>query len=311
MRKHFLALALFSILPFQIACDFEDFGSSDRFREDFQYSYRLKPGGSLTLENFNGSVEILSWEKDSVQVTGAKYASTESQMHALKIDAASTPDSLAIRTIRPSDRHGNSGAKYVLRVPRQVQLSRITSSNGSIRVEDIQGSARLETSNGSVRFRKLSGRLDVRTSNGSVEGSGVDGDANVRTSNGAIRLEQMLGGVEATTSNGSIRAEISRPKERVPFSFETSNGGIDLEFGALSDNEVRARSSNATVTLRLPASARAHISAQTSNHSSVQNELDVVSRGSIGKGQLEGDLNGGGPLIRLHTSNGTIRLLRM
>ena len=67
------------------------------------------------------------------------------------------------------------GAKYFIRVPRQVQLERINSSNGQIRVEDIQGNAHLETSNGGIRLRQFEGRLDARTSNGPVEADSIGG----------------------------------------------------------------------------------------------------------------------------------------
>jgi len=210
MRTRLPLLALLPALLLLCGCELEGFLDSDRYREDFQYTYDLKPGGRLTLENFNGSVEILSWEKDSVQISGAKYAATEGDLKDLKIEAQASEGAVRVRTVRPSGRYRNMGAKYFIRVPRKVELERIASSNGSIRVEDIEGGARLETSNGSVRMRKLAGRLDVRTSNGAIEGDEVAADAVLRTSNGAIRLTQTRGSVDASTSNGSINARIAK-----------------------------------------------------------------------------------------------------
>ena len=86
MRLPLLALAALAVVPFQIACDFDSIAeASDHFKEDFQYSYDLKPGGRLTLETFNGSVEIVGWEKDSVQVTGTKSAGREESAIASRI----------------------------------------------------------------------------------------------------------------------------------------------------------------------------------------------------------------------------------
>ena len=311
MRSRVAALVVFALLPFLGGCEFEDFLDSGRYREDFNYTYDLKPGGRLSLENFNGSVEILSWEKDSVQITGTKYASTESDLKDLKIEAAADPGAVRIRTVRPAGRYRNMGAKYFVRLPRKVELERVASSNGSIRVEDVEGNARLETSNGSVRLRKLAGRLDVRTSNGSIEVEDLTGDAALRTSNGAIRLFQVRGAVEAFTSNGSINARFAKISAQKPLRFESSNGGLDLSFEAWEGNEVRAHTSNSSITLRLPSSVKAQIRADTS-HGSITSDFDVMVRaGALGKQNLEGQIGGGGALLQLSTSNGSIRVLRL
>src|SRR5690242_12324618 len=146
MRRRVLLLApAFLLLA---GCDFEDLGSSDRYTADFHYSYPLKSGGRLSVENFNGSIEIASWDQDSVDISGVKYAGTPELRDAIKIDIVNTADSVHVRTVRPSERRGNMGAKYVIKVPRKTELERITSSNGGIRVSDVEGPARLRSSNG-------------------------------------------------------------------------------------------------------------------------------------------------------------------
>jgi DUF4097 and DUF4098 domain-containing protein YvlB len=311
MRVQILALAALAVIPFEVGCDFEAIcDGSERFREDFQYSYNLKPGGRVSVDNSNGSIEILSWEKDAVQIAGNKYASREEDMKNLKIEIRASDSSIEVRTVRPAGRRGNMGAKYFIRVPRQVALDMIHSSNGQIRVEDVEGTLRLETSNGAIRMRKVRGRVDAKTSNGTIEGNDLVGDAVLRTSNGAIRMDRVEGSMEATTSNGSIHAAIAKPKPGQPLRFESSNGSLDLEIAELTGSEVRATTSNSSITLRLPASIKAQLRASTSNNS-ITSELDVVTRGTIGKSHLEGDINGGGPLIQLTSSNGSIRVQKM
>ncbi len=311
MRVNVLALTALAIVPLQVGCDFETFadGGGDRYREDFQYSYDLKPGGRVSVETFNGSVDVLSWEKDAVQITGTKYASREEDLANIRIDVKAEDGSVQIRTIRPELRRGNMGAKFFIRVPRRVQLDLVRSSNGQIRVEDVEGSSRLETSNGGIRLRKINGRLDARTSNGSIEGGAVQGDAVLRTSNGAIRIDDIGGTVQAVTSNGAIQIAMIRPRAGERLEFESSNGSLDLGFEELSNSEIRASTSNSSITLRVPSNIKAQLRASTSN-SSITSELDVVTHGALSKNRLEGEINGGGPLIHLTTSNGSIRLLR-
>jgi DUF4097 and DUF4098 domain-containing protein YvlB len=311
MRLPLLAVAAAGLGVFQLGCDFESIGDQfDRYHEDFQYTYNLKPGGRLNVETYNGSIEILGWEKDSVQITGTKYAGREELLKELKIETKADENSVTVRTIRPSGWHGSSGARYSIRVPYKVDLDHIVSSNGHIRVEDVQGHARLETSNGAVRLRKVEGRLEARTSNGAIEGDGVVGDATVRTSNGGIRLEGVEGSLEATTSNGSLHVRLGKPKPDEPIRLTSSNGGIELEAEGLDNNEIHASTSNASITLRLAAPIKARLRASTSN-SNVSTDFDVTTHGSMGKNFLEGEINGGGPLIDLTTSNGSIKVQKL
>lgn len=309
MRIHFLAIAALAVVPFEMGCDLETFADGSPFREDFQYSYNLQPGGRVSVDTFNGSVEVLSWEKDAVQITGTKYASREEDLANIRIDVKADDSSVQVRVVRPELRRGNMGAKFFIRVPQQVHLDLIRSSNGPIRVEDVEGDSRLETSNGAIRLRKIVGRLDARTSNGGIEGGDVEGAAVLRTSNGAIRMDRIRGGVQATTSNGPIHIAMMAPPAGERLEFASSNGSIELGFVELPGNEVRASTSNSSVTLRLPPTTKAQLRAGTSN-SSITSELDVDTHGVLNKNRLEGELNGGGPLIHLTTSNGAIRLLR-
>ncbi len=136
MRKRTF-LVLTPVLLFLAGCDLEDLGSSDRFTADFHYG-SLK-ATRLSVENFNGSIEIASWDQDSIDISGVKYAGTAELRDAMKIDVGTAGDTLHVRTVRPSERRGNMGAKYLIKVPRKIELDRITSSNGSIRVNDIEG----------------------------------------------------------------------------------------------------------------------------------------------------------------------------
>ena len=282
MRRRLFLLAGAVLLA---GCDLDDFGSSDRYSEDFHYNYPLKPGGRVALENFNGSIDISGWDQDTVDISGAKYASTVEARDAIKIQITQAPDSIEIRTVRPSERR-NAGARYVVKVPRRVELERIVSSNGQIRVNDVSGAARLKTSNGSVRVFNLAGNLDSGTSNGSVEVENIKGDCTLRTSNGRIKAQGIRGGFDASTSNGGVDATLDELKRGVRMT--TSNGGI---------------------TLRLAGNVNARLMARTSN-ASISSDFDVATHGTRDKHHLEGTIGSGGPVLDLSTSNGGIKVVR-
>jgi DUF4097 and DUF4098 domain-containing protein YvlB len=298
------------------ACDFRDFDSSDRYQSDFHYSYALNPGGRLEVENFNGSVEITGWDQSECDISGVKYASTPEMRDRIKIDVTHSATGVFIRSVRPGgDFHGNVGARYVIHVPRKTELSRITSSNGPIHVADIDGRADLKTSNGPLRVDSLNGMLTGHTSNSSVTLDHVTGSMILHSSNGPIRAEHAMAGVEATTSNSSITVHFDdqAPPSPAPLKFETNNGRIDVTLPTPPKSEIRAQTSNSSITLRLPANSAARIRAETS-HGDVRSDFqaDGAEAEHHGRHQtLEETIGSGGPLIDLHTTNGSIHLLKI
>jgi hypothetical protein len=289
----------------------EGLGNSHRFQEDFHYTYNLKPGGRLSIENFNGSIEILGWEKDSVEISGTKYAGTENLLKEIKLDIAASPTEIRIRTLYPGGRRGGMGAKYILRVPHKTTLDRIESSNGSIRAESVEGAARMHTTNGSVRAMKVRGDLDIQTSNGSIEATDAEGAATLRTTNGAVNVEGLRGALEASTSNGRIRARIMQTEPGKPLRASTTNGSIDLTMESFKDNDIRASTSNGSITVRLPSPLNARLRATTSN-STVSTDFDVLVKGGTqSKTRLDGNVGNGGPLVDLSSTNGSVKVLKL
>jgi hypothetical protein len=308
MRQNLLVSAAAAGLLLLAACDFEDF-NGERFSRDFHYSFSLKPNGRLAVESFNGSIEISGWDQDSVDIAGTKYGPTQESADSLHIETSNTPEAVTVRAIRPSQRHNNLGARFVIKVPRSAVLDRITTSNASIRIMDGAGPSRLRTSNGSIRVQDLRGSVDAQTSNASVELIGVEGDAIAHSSNGHIHAEDLRGGLDATTSNAGVNARIARAGRGVRI--ETSNGGVELTLPDGLGGDVRVNTSNSGITVRLPGSVNARVQAHTSN-SSISTDFDVKMHGEIGKNHLEGEIgSGGGPLIDLATSNGGIHLMKM
>src|SRR5579863_7739261 len=74
-----------------------DFGDGGRFKEDFHKTFPLDPGGTVTIENSNGAIEIMGWEQNSVEVNGTKYASSQDLLESLRVEMSGSPTSVRIR----------------------------------------------------------------------------------------------------------------------------------------------------------------------------------------------------------------------
>lgn len=256
--------------------------------ESVHYSYPMQPGTRLTVENVNGSIEISGWDQNMIDISATKYADTDQVLAQLKVDVAVSADGVHISTVVPPESR-NVGVKYVLKVPRRAELAEIRSSNGSIRVTEIEGAANLRTSNGSVHASKTRGKLEIGTSNGSVRIEENDGETDVRTSNGSVHASGIRG----------------------PLTASSSNGAMDLQIDSATQNAVKAETSNGGITLRMPASAGARVRAVTSSHNKVSSDFDVRKEGVNSESHLEGVVGAGGPNVELTTSQGSIRLLKL
>jgi DUF4097 and DUF4098 domain-containing protein YvlB len=128
----------------------------------------------------------------------------------------------------------------------------------------------------------------------------------VRTTNGHISLEKLSNPVEARTTNGGISGSgLSGALDA-----GTTNGGIEIEVASVAGEGIALETTNGGVDLKIPADARADISARVLNGGISTGALSVerLDDGSQSRRKLEGRLNGGGPRIRLETTNGGISL---
>jgi DUF4097 and DUF4098 domain-containing protein YvlB len=282
-------------------------GDWERYNKDFHSSYPLKAGGRLSVETFNGSVDISGWDQDTVDISGTKYGPSQEEADDLRVDIDHSADSVSIHVQRPTDRRNNQGARLTIKIPRGTQLDRIVTSNSAIHTEDGAGPTHLHTSNGSIRVTDLHGQLDAETSNSSIELEGVDGNVRAHTSNGHIRAEHVNGGIEASTSNSGVNIDVERADKDVRI--DTSNSGVELDLPRNFSSDVHIGTNNGPITLRMMDGTNARISAHTSN-SSIDTEFEIRAQGELSKNRLEGTIGSGGALIDLNTSNGSIRLLK-
>jgi DUF4097 and DUF4098 domain-containing protein YvlB len=312
LMKKTLLLSSLAVATFVLAgCegfDPTDWGNSDRYKEEFSSTHKLASGGRVVLEGFNGSVEVVGWDREEVEVAGTKQAAREEVMQAIKVDVTADAGMVRIRARKPQEMNCNCGVKFQLKVPKKVVLEDIGTSNGSLRLESVNGSARMHTSNGSVHVWGVTGDIDMATSNGSIDVDKFAGAAELKTSNGRVKASGVEGAFSARTSNGSIDVDIEALDKGRPLVLSSSNGSINVSLRKWQNNEVRASTSNSSVNVRLPEGVAAEVKAATSNgHITTDFEVATTQKS---KTRMNGRIGGGGALLDLSTTNGNIRLMK-
>ena len=216
---------------------------------------------------------------------------------------------------------GNSGGDVSLETQgggitlRKVK-GRVTASTagGSIFVESADQAVVAETAGGSINVKKCGGDLKASTAGGSLDVGDVNGAATLESSGGSIRLTSATGAVKANTAGGGIHLyKLMRGVKA-----ETAAGSITAEFvGKPADlTDSYLSTSVGDVIVYLPADMKVTVKAviETSLGHKIRSdfpELKVTSEGGDwGPKEMYaiGQINGGGPVLKLHTTLGNIEL---
>ncbi len=267
-------------------------------------------GYLLAAVGINGGITVEASDTDEcvVEVTITGVADTDESALALIENVNVTldvdEDARTMTLAPPEDLPSDVSVSYFITVPQKTSLQ-LDTGNGGIDVTGITGSVRARTSNAPVSCYDITGNLDIGTSNGGIYCETLTGDFLGRTSNARVTVEFAPGGgnFQAKTSNGSVKCTGARGSVGVV----TSNGGVTIEYAqdAPADPTVDVKTSNASITLTLPAAFAGDVRADTSN-GRVQSARDFTSVRES-DGNLDATIGSGGKgVVKLDTSNGPI-----
>jgi len=126
----------------------------------------------------------------------------------------------------------------------------------------------------------------------------------VDTTNGTVVADDLTSGLSAETVNGAIKGRGLAGE----VSATTINGGVDIEMVGLADGGVSIETTNGGIDLTLPRDAAATVSARLANGRINTSDLALETTGEQNRRRLDGTMNGGGPRVRLETTNGGISI---
>src|SRR6266852_6266721 len=86
--------------------------------KEFNQSYPLQPGGSLELQNVNGTVDVQGWDRNEVEVHAVKTAKhKETDLERVSIEVDAKPDAISIATRYPQNEGVEVAVEYTIHVP--------------------------------------------------------------------------------------------------------------------------------------------------------------------------------------------------
>jgi len=145
----------------------------------------------------------------------------------------------------------------------------------------------------------------IECTNGNITLENIGGNPVLSTSNGTISAVNINGIVSAVSSNGDITASGVRGLDEV----RTSNGNITAELPAIYGN-VEMKTSNGSIVLLMSPALAVDLDAKTSNGSISISNLNIDAA-EFDQTTLSGSMNGGGSMVEISTSNGSIELAQL
>lgn len=159
---------------------------------------------------------------------------------------------------------------------------------GDLQFHNIGQTLRFESQRTSMTAQKLSGRLDMEV--GSLELNGVEGPFEIKTSQKDVTINDFKHTLQIEDSNSQITLQTSTPPTH-DIEVDSKNGGVELSIPPNSNFQIEA----------------------TSRHGEVEcdfsgPELKISKEGN--EPSISGNYGKGGPMIRIHSEYGAIRILQ-
>jgi DUF4097 and DUF4098 domain-containing protein YvlB len=188
------------------------------------------------------------------------------------------------------DRQSGDHVELDVRVPHEMHFFNI--GNQSVRVElrvPVGVTADIHTHDGAIIAENLHGGLRLRTGDGHIEATRVDGTLDANTGDGSIRVRGRLDNMSLHTGDGSVEAELDNGSKMV--------SGWDVSTG------------DGHITLRLPEGFGAELDAHT-NDGSINVDFPLSTTHTSGGHDARGKMGPGGPILKIRTGDGSIKLAR-
>ena len=250
----------------------------------------------LRLSTFDGAIDIRAGEGRDVLVEIEKRGPSKETVERLQVDATQDGNRIQVDVKRPAGdsaffgigHHISPTARLIVTMPRRGNIA-ARSGDGSIRIDAVHGRVELRTGDGSIRAHEIGGQVVLDTNDGSVVLDGVDGDVDLTTGDGSVTVSGKPGALRVKTGDGSIT--------------------LRADPGTVMQDDWSVTSGDGGVTVYLPSDFAADLDAHTGD-GAIRSDLDITGGNSDDRERrsLRGRLGGGGKVLKIRTSDGSIRL---
>jgi hypothetical protein len=198
-------------------------------REPINESRSASPDGVVEIENLAGSVRIIGWDRNEVEVTGELDGASQE----LEIDK--DDDHISIEVVIMEGHHEDiEGADIEVRVPRGSQLE-VETVSATIEVSGVSGALEISSVAGDITVEGDSRKVELATVSSDItlkDGENLE-DGELESVSGDIHVEAAFGkrgSFDFQTVSGDIVLLVPSGIN-ARFDIETFSGDIENELG--------------------------------------------------------------------------------
>ena len=307
-------------------------GGSLQFRIPENFNVQIATsGGDLETNHIKGSVNLTTSGGDITIsfITGTSSLTTSGGDISVEdvdglVNASTSGGDIDVKRSGPNVVIHTSGGDIQLSMVKGIVKG--STSGGDITVTDLEGEGKLNTSGGDIQIQTVQGgkTLAATTSGGDITVTDITADISLATSSGDVKLTNIKGLVNATTSNGDIQGDNI---ESSSIELATSNGDVSVtniqgklqiatSFGDITtqlkesaeSSAIELVSSKGDIVCQLPKNYWGTVEALIDQwiedgSSDIRSDFPLNIRTENSTIRVAtGDINGGGPAIRLKTT---------
>lgn len=273
-------------------------------------TFNVQPGGLLTVETQGGSIQMETANTSTVTVVAKQRIKASSEREAdelleklsLTIEAVANGVSAKAKYERKGWGSNPVQVDFVVTVPARYDVA-LQTSGGDVKIGNLDGEVRARTSGGNVSIGRVTKRVNANTSGGNISLIEGHGDVRLDTSGGDIRVERVIGVTELDTSGGDIVIDSVEGSVNA----DTSGGNVSAGIRGALKGDCSLSTSGGRVRATVDRDVGFNLDASTSGGQVKADGLTItIDKGGAGRSKLAGRVNGGGPVLRLHSSGGDI-----
>lgn len=256
--RRLLALAVILLMSFLSSCFYirVDYPMDERGTPvgDFHKIVPFEPGGTLSLENASGSVEIRGWEEEELEVYARKMIQWPNRRRiyvypwrdfAPGIVFDQFENFVKIRTKSVGDEDEADIVHFTVDVPHSTNLKDIVVGIGDITISEVYGEVNLDLTDGDIVVESFSGSLSASVKTGSATAALYDlrdqDEILITCTEGDITVflqEDVQSHLEAVFPNGEIDGDfdIENPSGEKKIDVQLGEGGAFISLNALNGN---------------------------------------------------------------------------
>lgn len=204
MKKHFSHFAFALVLVIA--------ASAAAMAQNFQKSYPLSAGGSISVKNVSGDIKINGYGGETVQVTATKEGRDADRV---EIEDLSSGNRVELRVKYPQNCNCDASVNFEVQVPKSTkfQFDKIATASGDISLEEVTGDIDAKSASGDVRVVNSSGDIDVATASGDVLVDDAEGLVSAKTASGDVKvnitnLSNANGKMEFASASGDVDVRV-------------------------------------------------------------------------------------------------------